>query len=184
GNIYVAGQFTGTITIGNDTLTAAGSGYDIAVVKIQESVVSVSPMVNLSITCGDTAVLNGVASNYASVQWLPATGLSNATILNPTVNNLLETRTYTLRATDLCSNTVSDSVTVTVNPPFTLNAVANNQTIQCGNSTQLSATASDGNAFFSWSPSAGLSNPSSANPVASPGATTTYTVTATIHNGC
>ncbi|MDB5232453.1 MAG: hypothetical protein JWN76_3258 [Chitinophagaceae bacterium] len=48
-------------------------------------------------------------------------------------------------------------------------------------STQLNATVPGGigTYTYSWSPSTGLSNPNIANPVASPLATTTYTVTAT-----
>ena len=52
-------------------------------------------------------------------------------------------------------------------------AVSADITICPGVSTTLSAT---GASFYSWTPSAGLSNTTSANPIASPSTTTTYTV--------
>lgn len=57
----------------------------------------------------------------------------------------------------------------------------NNQTICSGSSTTLNAT---GGTSYSWSPSTGLSNSTSANPVASPTVSTTYTLTATNSTGC
>lgn len=56
-----------------------------------------------------------------------------------------------------------------------------------GEQTQLSSTAQNGcngPYTFSWSPATGLSNPNSANPVATPGSTTTYTVTVTEPGSC
>ncbi len=47
--------------------------------------------------------------------------------------------------------------------------------------TQLNAT---GGVNYSWSPAEGLSDPSSANPIAQPAVSTTYTVTVTDANGC
>jgi len=51
-----------------------------------------------------------------------------------------------------------------------------------GSSTTLNAAA--GGLSYSWSPATGLSDPNIANPVASPGTTTTYTVTVTGAFGC
>ncbi len=54
------------------------------------------------------------------------------------------------------------------------------------NSVQLNGTATGGTAPYTWlwSPSGTLSNPNIANPVASPTATTNYTVTVTDNLGC
>src|SRR6185436_10778896 len=38
--------------------------------------------------------------------------------------------------------------------------------------------------FYSWSPTNGLSDPSAANPIASPASSTTYTLTVTDSNNC
>ncbi len=65
-----------------------------------------------------------------------------------------------------------------------LTAVASNDTSIClGASVQLTSTAT-GAASYSWSPSAGLSCTTCANPVATPTATTSYVVTITNTNGC
>ena len=59
-------------------------------------------------------------------------------------------------------------------------------TIVCPQSTPLQATLTGcpGTGYtYSWSPTTGLSNPNTANPVASPGVTTTYTVTVSTLNG-
>ncbi len=59
---------------------------------------------------------------------------------------------------------------------------AGNYTPICqGNTTTLNAS---GGTTYSWSPTTGLSNPSIANPVASPATTTTYTVTVVGAAGC
>ncbi len=50
-----------------------------------------------------------------------------------------------------------------------------------GTSVQLQASGGSG---YSWSPSSGLSDPDISNPVASPGSTTSYTVTVTSTGGC
>ena len=69
---------------------------------------------------------------------------------------------------------------------LTANAGPNSVTICEGSSQQLNGTASNGDTpyTFSWSPAAGLNDPNVANPVASPGATTTYTLTVTDDDGC
>lgn len=60
-----------------------------------------------------------------------------------------------------------------------INAVAQSSYINCGNSTQLDASALLGpTATYSWSPVNGLNNPNIPNPIANPTVTTTYTVTA------
>lgn len=51
-------------------------------------------------------------------------------------------------------------------------------------STQLNVSGNSGLAAVIWTPSAGLSNPSIQNPVASPTRTTNYTVNATDGDGC
>ncbi|WP_462252093.1 PKD domain-containing protein [Ferruginibacter sp.] len=72
-----------------------------------------------------------------------------------------------------------DSVKITVDAPVV--SATGNTTICTGSSAQLNAT---GSATYSWSPVTGLSNPSIANPVSTPAATTSYTVTGTTINGC
>jgi hypothetical protein len=65
---------------------------------------------------------------------------------------------------------------------FTANA-GNDVSICPGASTNLSASGT-GAVSYAWTPTTGLSNPSIANPVATPATTTTYVVAVTNGNGC
>lgn len=70
---------------------------------------------------------------------------------------------------------------------LTVNATPNApQNICEGSSVQFNATVNNGNApyIYSWTPTTGLSDPSIANPVASPTTNTVYTLTVTDDDGC
>jgi gliding motility-associated-like protein len=72
-----------------------------------------------------------------------------------------------------------DTATVTVNSA--LADVNNDTTIFRGDEVVLDAT---GGVTYTWTPSTGLNDPSSANPIASPDSTTTYTVVIVDADGC
>lgn len=79
--------------------------------------------------------------------------------------------------------------TVTGNAnPISITASAAEPSICENESTQITAIATDGCTngpySYSWSPTAGLSNPNIANPVATPSATTTYTLTVSETGSC
>lgn len=62
---------------------------------------------------GNPTAANGPAPyTYA---WSPATGLSSATVSNPTVNGITATTTYTVIVTDAAGCTASNSITISVN---------------------------------------------------------------------
>jgi len=111
--------------------------------------------------------------------WAPATGLSSATVQNPTASPTTNT-TYTLYVTDASGCINSDTVSVAVNPLPVVSAGVDDTICFAGNTT-LNAT---GTGTFAWAPSGSLSNATISNPVASPVATTTYYVTITDGNGC
>ncbi|AMM50686.1 hypothetical protein TH61_05150 [Rufibacter sp. DG15C] len=125
-------------------------------------------------------VLGTAATTGYTYSWSPAIGLSNTRIANPTLtypsdSNTPITLEYTVTATaNGCSST--DVVKVTVNPAA---YAGPDVTVCAGNGVQLQAS---GGLTYAWTPSTGLSNPSIANPIASPSATTTYTVTVTNEN--
>ena len=74
----------------------------------------------------------------------------------------------------------SNELTITVVPPPT--AVASGSATICsGSSTVLSGS---GASMCSWTPVTGLSDPNSCSPVATPGTTTTYSLTVTGSTGC
>ncbi len=78
-----------------------------------------------------------------------------------------EVEDYFVASANLCT-----PLTLTVTP---------DQTICTGQTAPLQAS---GGVTYAWSPSAGLSDPSIANPIASPSSTTLYTVTASTPQGC
>ncbi|MGG9960683.1 PKD domain-containing protein [Ferruginibacter sp. SUN106] len=129
----------------------------------------------------DTVTLTGT-SNYApnvSWQWSPA-----ATVESPTNGT---TRVYPTVTTNYILATTwgkhcvaTASKLITVKPLAVANAGPSPVICTGQQSTQL--TASGGNTY-SWSPVTGLSNPNIANPIASPGVTTIYTVAVGV-TGC
>ncbi|MCO5258357.1 MAG: SprB repeat-containing protein, partial [Lentimicrobium sp.] len=93
----------------------------------------------------------------------------------------LSAGSYTVLVRDpgSCYEPVSAAATIGEPQPIVANA-GSDVSICSGTSTQLNGT---GGVLYSWSPATGLSNPSIANPVASPAVTTTYTLTVTNASG-
>jgi hypothetical protein len=130
--------------------------------------------------------VNGLTIGAGSVtgntySWTPATGLSSATVSNPTANPTTTT-TYTLTTTNTASGcTATDQVLVTVdNQGPTVNA-GNDLSKTCVsnvNGATIGMTAIAGNSY-TWTPASGLSSTSIANPFANPTVTTTYTLSST-----
>jgi gliding motility-associated-like protein len=111
-----------------------------------------------------------------AVSWSPNTGMTGANTLTPSFTPTVS-GTYTVTLSTFAGCTVTDTVQVMVNPlptPF----AGNDAAICSGDTTNLNA---NGGSTFSWSPAAGLSSASVANPDAFPTATTDYTVT--VSNG-
>jgi gliding motility-associated-like protein/uncharacterized repeat protein (TIGR01451 family) len=136
---------------------------------------------DVTIGCSDTSgKMIGVASVSGWIySWSPSTGLSSTTISNPTANPLATT-TYTLTVSNIEGCTSTDQVKVTVDKTLpTANAGAD-LTIGCfDTSGKMIGSASVAGMSYSWSPSAGLSSTTIANPTANPSATTTYKVMVT-----
>jgi gliding motility-associated-like protein len=130
----------------------------------------------------DTSICEGeavqlVASGGTSYTWTGGVTnpTSNTTIASPTT-----TTTYTVVVTNPggCSDTAQ--VEVEVRPVPT--ALASGGGFICpGDSIPLTGS---GGVSYGWSPGGSLTNTSSANTVAFPNATTTYTLTVTAANGC
>lgn len=109
--------------------------------------------------------------------WSPILGLSNPNIAQPWAAPLVTT-SYTLTVTNTatgCTNT--DVVVINVGSAPQVSA-GPDQSICAGDSTQIGLPAIPGNTY-SWTPTAGLSDPNIAQPWASPAATTTYYVVLT-----
>lgn len=146
----------------------------VTVTAVNSVILNVSAGPDLTPCPGAPTTLTATgATNYT---WSPSTGLSSTTVANPTAT-LMTPMTYTVVGTAFCANPVSDVVTITPTNNVILNVDAGRDTIVCPSIlTPLHAT---GATNYSWSPSVGLSNPSIADPFASPTTTTTYTVVGT-----
>ncbi len=185
-------------SLSNVTLLAAGT-YTVTETNAfncqgtSSTVVTVNPrpVVNAgpdqNINYGVYTTLSGTVSNCGAscnLAWQPSALLSSANnILNPVTVNLTATQTYTLQAVNALSgcSSVIDTVIINVSgTALSVNPTATLSTICQGSSSQLQAGASGGNLSYtySWSPASGLNNTTIANPLATPAATTTYSVTA------
>lgn len=141
----------------------------------------------------DTSIcFGGKILLQASIQatffsWNPTNSLSNAGTVSPYAIPSKSTQ-YVLTVWDTlgCSKTISDTIQVTVIPPFTISA-GNDTAIVAGQTLQLQATVSDPAVqHFIWSPTVGLNNSAVSNPTVTlpPGIDSLqYRVTGYI-NGC
>ncbi|MBR4391349.1 MAG: PKD domain-containing protein [Bacteroidales bacterium] len=132
-----------------------------------------------TISYGATARLNGSAgTGNFTYHWEPANMVTNPNEASTQTVALTQNQTFTLTATNIQGNcTSSDEVTVHISgSAMTASASANPSTICHGESTQLLVTVGGGtgNFTYSWTPTLGLGDPHSANPVAYPSETTTY----------
>ena len=145
--------------------------------------VGIGTILNVS-TTPDTSVcaqssIQLQTTGATSYSWTPTTGLSNPNIANPVVTPSVTTKYY-VSGTNGTGCAGTDSVTVTINPPPQI--VTTPDTLLCGSgSVQLNTTGGTG---YFWFPAFGLNNPTIANPIATPGATTQYIVTGYDANGC
>lgn len=162
-----AGNYTATITDVNSCI----STFQVNIGLTNNMVMTAHADTSI---CFGAAFNANTVSNASAYSWSPATGVSNASIANPVLSPVATT-IYTITGT-LGGCSINRSFTVTVNPAILLTAHVDT-TICLGASFNANIV---GNATgYSWSPAAGVSDVSIANPVLSPTITTTYTITAT-----
>ncbi len=148
-------------------------GYDTVVVFVD----TLNPIIDTAILMclGDSVQLH--ASGGVNYRWHPHSDISDTTIASPYVKPVVS-KWFFVTVTTGSSYVFTDSVFVDV--IASLNIVAGNDTSICLRDTaQLTAT---GGTVFTWTPTAGLSNPNIANPKASPATTTTYVVKGEVGN--
>ncbi len=152
---------------------ATGTCTNSALVTIS---ITTSPTISVSsntyICSGNSTAL--VAGGAPSYTWSPATGLSSingaSVTSSPTV-----TTTYTVTGgAGTCTNSAVVTITVITTPTLSISS----NTIMCsGASVPLSVS---GATAYAWSPAAGLNSITAASVIASPGSTSTYSVTGSI----
>lgn len=132
-----------------------------------------------------TVTLDGSASqNATSYQWiqLPSmTVVGNAAtvITNPPPG----ATSYVLIASNgVCSST--DTIVVNSLPPPVVDAGPDIEILSGSTVTIGGSPTGPAGSVYSWSPGAGLGDPTQPNPVAGPSSTTNYIVTVTDPNGC
>ncbi|MDD3875212.1 MAG: PKD domain-containing protein [Bacteroidales bacterium] len=173
GNIFnpaTAGAGQHTITYSYNTSVGCNS--------TTTKVINVLPAPNANAGT-DQIICAGQSANLTAFGGVSYVWSNNNQTQNINVTPNVNT-TYVVSVTGANGCSATDNVVVTVNPLPIANA-GNNVYICIGNSTQLNAS---GGSSFVWSPATGLSNTNTPNPLATPNATTTYTVLLTDGNGC
>ncbi len=167
----VATTYTVTVTDASGCVDT-----DLVIVNILAlPVAEAGPAVALCL--GDSLQLT--ASGGVSYAWSPSPFLLGNTLASPVVFPDINT-TFTVLVTDANGCVATDNVLVSVLAlPI---AEAGNDTAKCGEvGVPLSAS---GGVAYQWFPVAGLSDPTSPNPVANPFASQFYSVIVTDGNGC
>ncbi len=141
---------------------------------------------NRTICEGDNIQIGGSPTSTtagATFAWDNAGSLDDPTLANPTANPIVTT-TYTVIVTHPNGCTLSDNMTVNVNPAPATDA-GPDQALCIGSSVMIggSPTGPVGSTY-AWDNMASLNDPTLANPTATPSITTTYTVTVTDLNFC
>ncbi len=132
-----------------------------------------------SVCSGSSVQLFSSSATAINYNWSPSAGLNFSNIAQP-VATPAGTVTYHVTVTDAnqCKNTDSVQITVLASPVVSLT----NDTVICKGS-QIQLSASGGN-FYTWSPSAGLSDSTISNPISTPTNTIKYYLVVTDNKGC
>jgi hypothetical protein len=124
-------------------------------------------------SCNGASITLDAGAGYLTYSWSPGGATTRTITVSPTSTSI-----YTVTVTNACASS-SASHTQTVKPPV-VGVAGANADICAGGAVTL---AGSGGSACSWSPSTGLSDPSSCTPTASPTQTTTYSLTVT-QDGC
>ncbi len=125
----------------------------------------ITPLSSINFCSGDSVILNA-GSGFLSYYWLPSGQTSQTITINSSAN-------YSLVVTNGCGIDTSSVIPIIVNATPTSNAGVD--TIICfGQGIPLTGT---GATTYTWLPSTGLNTTIGATVLASPTATTTYTLT-------
>jgi len=132
---------------------------------------------------GESVTLVANPDTNITYQWqLNGSDISGAT---SSTYNANQAGDYSVITSNICGSDTSTLISVDIFQSPLVDA-GDSITIIAGESTNLTATSTDGTSpyTYSWNPPSTLDNPQVFNPVASPLETTTYTVIVTDANGC
>lgn len=167
-----ANTFNPTLTVSYSGVTGCShnTSKTVTVTNSQQPVIGPATLTSL---CPDEKATLSVSGTFATITWSNTTTAATTDITGP--------GTYKVNTTDANGCPGMDEIVIAAKPVPTVTATASDNTIPLGATTQLQA---DGADQYAWLPAETLDNPTSANPVATPTTTTTYTVTGTASNGC
>ena len=136
-----------------------------------------------SICPGDAFTIRVTGTPGLAYSWSPATGLSSTTVMQPIASPIIAT-TYTLTATLPSSGcpAIMRDITVSIGSSA-VTILTPDTTICSGGSVPIRVNGSL-SLTYNWSPVIGLNNAAIQDPVATPSATITYSLTATSSAGC
>jgi hypothetical protein len=170
---------TTTYTVGVTDASRVAQAATSVTVNVRNTLrVTASPS---TVNLGDPSALEAIAEGGVppyTFAWVPAETLDDASRADP-IARPANTTTYLVIVTDALGVQRNGSATVTVN--LVVGVTATPASIPAGNSSQLQANVQGGTLpySYSWSPAASLNDNTLANPVATPSATTSYTVVVT-----
>lgn len=140
-----------------------------------------NPGADTSICLNTTLQLN--ASGGSTYNWAPPVGINSAIIPNPIFTPFFGANTYGYELTVLNSMGCTDVDTIFIDAETVPVANAGADASACpGIASQIGTTGQAGMAY-AWSPTTGLDDATLAQPMATPAATTTYTLTITDTTG-
>ena len=131
---------------------------------------------------GNSIQLKSISDiNVINYQWAPPTGLSDATIADPTASPIETTRYHLTVSDGKCRS--SDSLLITVNKKPSASA-GTYKTIIKGQSATLNGVAGGTDVSYLWTPGTYLTGISSLEPVVTPPVTQFYTLSVYSNKGC
>lgn len=143
-----------------------------------ESVPEISISEDVVLCRGESVRLQ--AAGGLRYEWTPADGLDDPNSATPRAQPRATTE-YSVRVVNAAGCVSSATVSVLVNDADAIGVVQSSYRICEGGSVQLEAF---GGEAYEWSPAAGLSDPSSAAPLAAPEETTVYSLRSWNAAGC
>jgi hypothetical protein len=157
-----------------------GDSLQITIHPLPTADAGTNPYLNCSTTSASIGLPSVAGLSYS---WSPNLALNDTSLAQPTTNSLF-TQVYTLTVSDANNCSASDTLTVWVDNTPPLANTGNDKQLNCALlSDTIGSEGVIGNSY-AWLPTTALSNASIAQPIASPIATTSYTLTVTGSNGC
>lgn len=172
-NIYAVGglSYNVTLTVSHQGVSGCSSSKVLGV-NITNSTLPVLTATPAQICPGENSTIT-VTPEFIEITWDHGPTGPSVTVNQP--------GTYTAKAKDASGCIVPKSVIIQSKEVPQLTVSAEPEVIPSGQSAKLTAT---GAHVFEWTPAESLSDPSVADPTATPSETTTYTVVGSFVDGC